>query len=68
MMRALLLALLILALLPLSPAQAQGVNRPRLEDALDMAVPTRAIAADLFGHVGPLVLQRQEEAVPGWAV
>ncbi|WP_377070807.1 4Fe-4S binding protein [Roseovarius ramblicola] len=69
-MRVVLIVLVLAGLLPLSSAQvqAQGVSRPGLEDRIDVATPTRALAADLFGHKGPLALQRQEDAVPGWAV
>ena len=68
MMRAVLLTFLILCLLPQPMAQAQGVNRPVSENTIGPASPTREIAAALFNQAGPLALQRQEDAVPGWSV
>jgi NosR/NirI family nitrite reductase transcriptional regulator len=68
MMRAILLALLLYVPVPLSPAQAQGVTRPSPADGVEVAMPTRALVADLFGQTVPLALERQEDAVPGWVV
>ncbi|MCF3973534.1 NosR/NirI family protein [Paracoccus sp. EGI L200073] len=42
--------------------------RPGSERAIETAKPTRAIAAGLFGRTGPMALQRQDDAVPGWKV
>jgi NosR/NirI family nitrite reductase transcriptional regulator len=68
MMRAVLITVLILYLVPLSVAQAQGIGGAGAQGPIAPAMPTRAIAAALFDHTGPLALQRQEDAVPGWQV
>ena len=61
------LALLVALLLAAGPGAGQG-RLPVPGEAVPAAVPDAVIAAEMFGHPGPLVLTRREGDLPAWLV